>query len=311
MPLPIPTQPWTDISMDFVLCLPRTQRGNDSIFVVVDSFSKMVHFIPCKKTTDAVQVALLFFREIYRIHGLPTSIVYDRDSRFISHFWRSLWKMLHTTLDMTSAYHPQSDGQTEVVNRSLGNMLRSLVGDNIKSWDTHLCRAEFAHNHATNRTSGMSPFRIVYGIIPRCPLDLTTAPDPTRFHGGAIDFVEELSRVHTKAQANLETATAKYEAASDNHWRDVQFSVGDKVWAVLTKDRIPSHEYNKLKPRKIGPLDIVEKINSNAYRIKLPPHVRTADVFNVKYLFPYFPEDDASVDAAIDSRSNQFLGEET
>lgn len=278
--------------MDFVLGLPRTQRGNDSIFVVVDRFSKMAHFIPCKKTTDAVQVAQLFFREIYRIHGLPQSIVSDRDTRFISHFWRSLWKLLKTSLNMSSAYHPQSDGQTEVTNRSLGNMLRCLVGDNLRSWDSLLCQAEFAHNHANNRSLGFCPFKVVYGVIPRGPLALATLPQPGEFHGRAVELIDELSAIHVQAQDNLQGTAIKYKRAADKRRREVHFSVGDFVWAVLTKERFPVGQYNKLKPRKIGPVEIVEKINDNAYRLALPPHVHTADVFNVKHLFRYEPDDD-------------------
>lgn len=284
LPLPIPTQPWTDVSMDFVLGLPRTQRGFDSIFVVVDRFSKMAHFVACKKTTDAVSVVTLFFREIYRLHGLPSSIVSDRDTRFLSHFWRSLWKLLGTTLDMSTAYHPQTDGQTEVTNRSLGNLLRCLVGDNIKTWDTKLGKAEFAHNHALNRSLGMSPFRAVYGFVPRCPLDLITPPDKTRHHGEAIDFVADLQSLHQQARSHLESSAVKYKASADLKRREVIFEPGDLVWVYLSKERLPLREYNKLKSKKIGPVEVLERINPNAYRVKLPDHLRTSNVFNVKHL---------------------------
>nr|GEW32411.1 hypothetical protein [Tanacetum cinerariifolium] len=218
--------PWVDISMDFVLGIPRTHRGNDSIFVVVDRFSKMVHFIPCKKTTDAVNVSRLFFRDVYLLHGLPSSIFF----------------------------------------------IETL---------------EFVHNHVVNRSTRFSPFQVVYSAQPISPLDLMTLYVSRSVPKKVQDFVEELHDVHKAVRDNLVPANLKYKHDADQKRRHVDFDVGDFVWAVLTKDRFSVEEYNKLSAKKTGSLEVVEKMNSNAYRFKLPSHICYSDVFNVKHLLPY------------------------
>ena len=238
------------MSIDFVSGLPRTQKGNDSIFVVVDRFSKMVHFITCKKIADAVNVVQLYFREVYHLHGLPLSIVSDRNTRFLSHFWRCLWRLSGIKLDFNSAYHPQIDGQTEVVNLSLGALLRSLVGEHIKSWNTKLGQAEFAYNRSTNRSTCFSPFTIIYGNNPHAPLDLAPIPDMKQTNTTAEDLMAQIQEGHKLTIQKLQESTAKYKASAEKKRRVVEFEEGDFVWAILTKDRFPMGEYNKLVARR-------------------------------------------------------------
>jgi hypothetical protein len=176
MPLPVPSVPWKNISMDFVLGLPRTKRGRDNIFMVVDHFSKMAHFIPCDKSDNASHVADLFFTEIIRLHGVPNTIVSDRDAKFLSHFWRTLWFKLGTKLLVSTTCHPQIDGQTDVVNHTLSTMLRAILKTNIKLWEECLPHIEFAYNRSVHSTMKVSPFQVVCGFNPRATIDLLPLP---------------------------------------------------------------------------------------------------------------------------------------
>ena len=146
------------------------------MFVVVDRFSKMAHFIPCKKTDDAVHVADLFFREVVRLHGIPKTIMSDRDVKFLSQFWRTLWNKLGTKLLFSTTCHPQTDRQTEVVNRTLGTLLRALIQKNLKNWEECMPHIEFAYNRTLHSSTNCSPFEIVYGFNPLTPMDLIQLP---------------------------------------------------------------------------------------------------------------------------------------
>lgn len=284
-PLPIPEYPWIDLSMDFVLGLPKTSNGRDSIFVVVDRFSKMAHFIPCKKIDDASHVADLFFKEIVRLHGLPRSIVSDRDSKFLSHFWRTLWSKLGTKLLFSTTCHPQTDGQTEVVNRTLGTLLRTVLRKNLKTWEACLPHVEFAYNRAVHSTTNCSPFEVVYGFNPLTPLDLLPMPNVSVFkHKEGQAKADYVKKLHERVKDQIERKNKSYAKQANKGRKKVVFEPGDWVWVHMRKERFPEQRKSKLQPRGDGPFQVLERINDNAYKVELPGEYNVSSTFNVSDL---------------------------
>ncbi|GKC28996.1 ATP-dependent DNA helicase RecG [Tanacetum coccineum] len=265
-PLPILEALWEDISMDFVSGLPRIQRYSDLVFVVVDCFSKMAHFLPCKKTSDASHIAGIFFREVVRLHGVPKTITSDRDTKFLSHFWRILLRLFETGLQYSSSFHPQTDGQTEVVNKTMVNIIRCMCSDRPKQWDLCLAPAEFAYNNMVNRSTG-------YNIA-------------------AENFVEKIKAIQADVQLKLEASNAKYKEDRDKHRRTKIYTESDLVMVHLLKERFPVGIYNKLKKKKIGPCRILKRINDNAYVVDLPEDMAISNTFNVSDLVDYYPPDE-------------------
>jgi len=292
MPLHVPSIHWADISMDFVLGLPRTKRGRDSVFVVMDRFSKMAHFIPCHKSDDVVHIADLFFQEIVRLHGMPSTIVSDRDAKFLSHFWRTLWNKLGTKLLFSTTCHPQTDGQTEVVNHTLGTMLRAVLKKNLKMWEECLPHVEFAYNRATHSTTKVSPFQVVYGFNPRAPIDILPLPTSERIHSEAKERAEFILKIHETTKQNIEKMTEKYRVAGSKGKKELKLEPGDLVWLHLRKERFLDLRKSKLMPRADGPFKILEKINDNAYKLELPPEFGVSPTFNISDLKPYLGEED-------------------
>jgi hypothetical protein len=240
---------------------------------VVDRFSKMAHFIPCHKTDDVVHIANIFFKEIVRLHGMFSTIVSDRDAKFLSHFWRTQWNKLGTKLLFSTTCHPQTDGQTEVVNRTLSTMLREILKHNLKMWEECLPHVEFSYNRTEHSTTKVSPFQVVYGFSPRAPIVLLPLPTMERVHSDAKERADFILKLHASTKANIEKMIEKYKLAGSQGRKEVKLEPGDLVWLHLRKDGFPALRKSKLMPHAAGPYNFFEKINDNAYKLELPPRV--------------------------------------
>ena len=289
-PLPIPAQRWETITMDFITKLPKTPRGHDAIVVFVDKLSKQVHFAANRTTDTATDVARIFFDNIFRLHGMPTTIVSDRDSKFTSRFWKELHRLMDTKLAMSTAFHPQTDGQTERANQTLESMLRAFVDQKQTNWDLLLTAAEFAYNNASNASTRYSPFFLNSGFHPRVPtslLQVQQSPNPS-----VQEFLEEQNMALTLAKEAIEEAQGHQARNADTRRRDHGFKVGDQV-LLNTENITMAADQNrptaKLQARFMGPYTIVEQHTPVSFRLELPTTMKIHDVFHVDRFRPYRP----------------------
>src|SRR5215212_10026170 len=302
-PLSIPTECWTHVSMDFITQLLLTRGKYDTIVIFINMLSKMVHFIPTTTTATAPATARIFFDSIFQLHGLPKVIVSDWDSKFTSQFWRTLFEHLGTKLAMSTAFHPQTDGQTERMNRTLEDMLRAFVNYKQDDWDTYLSAAEFAYNSAPNASTGMTPFKMVYGSDPYTPTTICKkTPDTVP---AFAEFMERINNLTRAAMDSMALAKKRQEQNANQSRRALVFKVGDKVLLSSAHIQLASQvarPSKKLQSRFIGPYLIVEIISPVAYRLALPPTLKIHPVFHVSLLKPY-----ASPEAVLDQEVKQLL----
>ncbi|GAB4814481.1 hypothetical protein N2152v2_001527 [Parachlorella kessleri] len=281
-PLPIPTRKWEMVTTDLITQLPKAPSGKDAIAVFVDKLTKMVHLAATTTTVTAPEFARLYFDNVVRLHGVQRSIVSDRDPRFTSKFWEALHKLQGTSLSRSTAYHPQTDGQTERANRTLEEMLRAYVDTEARNWDDHLAAAEFAINNAPHASSGQSPFYLNFGQHPLLPATMDLAVLGQKQNQAGIIFASQTEADLQRAKELLQQAQQRQQYYADQQRKQHTFSVGDKVWLSTENLRIPGH--SKLDAKWTGPFPVTEVVSPTALRLELPDTMKIHDVINASRL---------------------------
>ena len=283
-PLPIPEWKWEEISMDFAMGFPRSRQGHDAVWVVVDRLTKSAHFLSIRQTDPMDRLAQVYVREIVRLHVIPKVIISDRDGRFTSGLWRGIQKGLGTSLHFSTAFHPQTDGQSERTIQVLEDLLRLCVFDFGGSWEDHIPLIEFAYNNSFQSSIGMAPYEALYGRRCRTPLSWSEVGERALVGHELVDAATEKIRL---IQDRLRAAQDRQRKYFDAKHRAVEFQVGDFVFLKVSPIRGVSRFDigGKLSPRFIGPFEVVERVWKVAYRLLLPAHMSDIhDVFHVSVL---------------------------
>jgi hypothetical protein len=294
-PLPVPTNPWEAIGIDFVGPLPDSNDRNgiyDEITVIIDLLSGRVHLVPSRQDYRARDVAELIFSEVYRLHGLPKRIVSDRDVLFTSIFWQHLNKLLGIKLNMSSAYHPESDGSTERANRTVTQMIRSCISIDQKDWVSKLPAVEFAINSARSESTGYAPFFLDTGRMPRSMIWETPASSE---YPGVRVFAQKMKNAIMAAHDAILDSRVKQTRSANRHRRPSPFAEGDMVYISTKNISFPKGRARKFIPKYIGPYLIEKDFGNNSYRVKLPGRLLQRGihpVFHSSLMRVHVPNDD-------------------
>jgi len=275
----IPERSWTYISADFITKLPLAQ-GYDSILVVVDRLTKMVHFIPTIEKMSAEGLVRLFRDNVWKLHGLPESIISDREPQFVAGLMKKLNEMLGIKSKLSMAFHPQTDGQTERMNQELEQYLRILIDHRQEQWPEWLGIAEFAYNNKVHSSTKTLPFKANYGQDPRMGFEGRKKGK----YMGAEKFVEKMREIQEKAKAVLGKAQKDMKKYADKKRAEVkEYKVGDLVM-LSTRDlkyQMVGRRMEKLTERFVGPYKVKRIVSTNAVELELPSTIKIHLVVNV------------------------------
>lgn len=283
-PLPVPHRPWTDLAMDFVTGLPES-NGFDAIMVIIDRLTKMRHLIPCNTTVNAREVADIFTTNVWRLHGLPDTIVSDRGPQFVSKFWKHLCTCLGIQPHLSTAFHPQTDGQTERANAVMEQYLRSYVCYQQDDWAKLLPLAEFAANNAASEATSISPFFANHGYNPKFNFDLsqpTSNPDTV----DAEAVATTMNQVHDFLRSEMRYSQDRYETSTNSSRLPApRYKVGDMVW-LSAKNIRTNRPARKLDWKCLGKFPVLRVVSPYAYKLDLPTTMKIHPVFHVSLLEP-------------------------
>ena len=286
--LPRPARPWKEISIDWITGLPESD-GYDAILTIVDRFTKMAVFVPCQSTMDAAEMAEVLYREVFLRFGTPTGVVSDRDSRITSRYWAEVCYYAVIKRRLSTAFHPQTDGQTEALNKAVENYLRAFTSTEQVSWPKLLPTAAFAYNNSYNHTTRMTPFRCMYGYDPDIRIDVADDVPEGRIPSAKqrVEQLHELQETLKRRWSDAQEHQAKYY---NQRHLPMEFKRGQKVKLSTRHLKLKD---KKLAPRWIGPLKITRVVGSQAYELALPEQYRRLHpVFPIQLLEKWNSRDD-------------------